>query len=107
MKQFEINDTIVRLGETAKENWSLIDEADDQYIWMHLNSFPSGHIIIEGSDLDNEILNEAAILCKQNTKYRNIPNLKICYTTVSNLIKGDKLGSVYFKSNRKVKTIKL
>ena len=46
MKQFEINDTIVRLGETAKENWSLIDEADDQYIWMHLNSFPSGHIII-------------------------------------------------------------
>ena len=107
MKSFEINEVTVLLGETAKENWSLIDEASDDYIWMHLNSFPSGHIIIQSDSLDDTILNEAASLCKQNTKYRNLSNLKICYTKVSNLIKGEKVGSVHFKSNRKVNTIKL
>jgi hypothetical protein len=31
--------------------------------------------------------------------------VKVCYTTVGNLIKGDKVGSVIYKSKRKVKYI--
>ena len=107
MKTFEINGINAFLCETAKENWQLIDESDDKFTWMHLNSFPSGHIIIQSEDIDDVILNAAAELCKQHTKYRNIPNLKICYTLVSNLIKGEKVGSVHYKSNRKVNTVKI
>ena len=32
-------------------------------------------------------------------------NIKVCYTTVGNVIKGDNTGEVYFKSNRKLQTI--
>jgi len=108
MKTFEIDDTTTcLLGETAKENWSIIDDSEGDFTWMHLNSFPSGHIIIQSDEINNDILFKAANLCKQNTKYRNVPNLKVCYTKVSNLIKGEKTGSVHYKSNRQVHTIKL
>ena len=77
------------------------------FIWMHLHSFPSGYIIIESENPTHEILELAGNLCKSHTKYKNIKNLKICYTAISNLIKGEKVGEVYFKSNRKVKIINL
>lgn len=107
MKEFEIDGTTMRLGETAKENWQLIGESNRDHTWMHLNSYPSGHIVIKSDNVDDELLLEAAQLCKENTKYRNLRNLKICYTKVSNLKYGEKPGSVHFKSNRQVKTIKI
>ena len=108
MKTFELDDTTTCvLGETAKENWSIIDDSKGDFIWMHLNSFPSGHIIIQSDEINNDILFKAGNLCRQNTKYRDVPNLKVCYTKVSNLIKGEKPGSVHYKSNRQVKTLKL
>ena len=42
------------------------------------------------------------MICKENSKYRNLRNVKISSTTCGNLKKGDKPGEVYFKSNRKV-----
>ena len=107
MKTEIIDDITIKLGQNAKENWDLIDQSPDDYIWMHLDSFPSCHIIIEDSDPSNELLIKGAQLCKDNTKYRNLRNLKICYTTISNLIKGKEVGSVSYKSKRKVNYIKL
>lgn len=104
MKEESINDINIYLGETAKENWQLLDDSDEKYVWMHLNSYPSGHIIVCSENPDINTLRQAALLCKNNTKYRNLSNLKICYTLVSNVLKDNKVGSVYFKSNRKVKT---
>ena len=48
-----------------------------------------------------------ALLCKNNTKYRNVPNIKVDYCRCSNLIKGDKVGEVIFKSKRQVTQIKI
>ena len=109
MKTFDLDDGAITcvLGETAKENWSIIDNSEGDFTWMHLNSFPSGHIIIQSEEINNNILFNAANLCRQNTKYRNIPHLKVCYTKVSNLRKGEKPGSVHYVSNRQVKTITL
>ena len=95
------------LGETDEENWKLIDNSEEDYIWMHLNSFPSGHLVINCINPTSNILFEGGQICKQNTKYKNLPNLKICYTPITNLLKGETKGSVQFKSNRRVKTIKL
>ncbi len=39
---------------------------------MHLNSYPSGHIIIECDNPSNEMLYICALYCKDNTKYRNL-----------------------------------
>ena len=104
MKTFTIDNIDVYLGETAKENWNLLDDAEGSFTWMHLNSYPSGHVIICSDNPDINVLRNAASLCKQNTKYRNIPNLKICYSKVSNIKKEEKVGSVSFKSNRKMST---
>lgn len=107
MKIEIFEEKIIKIGESAHENWGLIDSSNENYIWIHLNSFPSCHIVIEDENPSNELLLEGARVCKNNTKYRNLKNLKICYTTISNLIKGKEIGSVSYKSNRKVKYIQL
>ena len=107
MKTKIFEETIIKIGESAQENWDLIDSSNENYIWIHLNSFPSCHIVIENENPSNELLLEGSRLCKDNTKYRNLKNLKICYTTISNLIKGKEIGSVSYKSNRKVKFVQL
>ena len=104
MKEFEINNIVVVLGQCAQENWDIID-FDSDFIWLHLNSFPSCHVIIQDESPDNETLQSAAELCKENTKYRNLKNLKVCCTKCSNLKKGSDIGSVIYKSKRQVKTI--
>ena len=104
MKTDEYNNNKIIIGQTAKENWDIIDFECD-YIWLHLNSFPSCHVIIENDNPDEDTLTYAAELCKSNTKYRNLKNLKVCYTKCNNLKKGSDVGSVIYKSKRKVKTI--
>ena len=106
MKIENVDDIIIKLGTNKEENWSML-KTNKKFIWMHLRSFPSGYIIIENENPPHEILELAGNLCKSNTKYKNMINLKICYTTVGNVIKGEKVGEVYFKSNRKVNTINL
>ena len=106
MKSEYYNDTKIIIGENAKDNWDIIDFESDN-IWLHLNSFPSCHVVIKDNNPDDEVLNYAAALCKENTKYKNLKNLKICYTKCNNLIKGDKPGSVSYKSKRQVKVIKI
>ena len=107
MKMETFEDKIIKIGQSAKENWDLIDNSNQNYIWLHLDSFPSCHVVIEDENPSNELLLESARLCKEYTKYRYLKNLKICYTTISNLIKGNEIGSVSYKSNRKVKYIQL
>lgn len=97
-------DTTIIIGENAQDNWDIID-FESNYIWLHLNSFPSCHIIINDVNIDNDILLYAAQLCKHNTKYKNLKDIKVCYTRCSNLKKGSDIGSVIYKSKRKVNTI--
>ena len=104
MRSEIFNDTVILIGQNAQENWDLIDFESD-FIWLHLNSFPSCHVIIKDENPDNDTLQVAAEMCKENTKYRNHRNLKICYTKCSNLKKGPDVGSVTYKSKRQVKTI--
>ena len=104
MKEVVLNDTIIKVGANADENWMLVD-SNKEYTWLHLNSFPSCHVVIESAEPTQEEIMFAAQLCKQNTKYRNLRNLKICYTTCGNLKKGVKAGSVVYNSKRKVKYI--
>lgn len=106
MKIFQINNITCKLGQSATENWSLLDQAKPEYIFFHLSSFPSGYVILECTEEPNEnILTEAAIICKNGTKYRNLKYLKVDYCRCDNLSKGDIVGMVKFKSMRKVKKI--
>tara|TARA_B100000482_G_scaffold191666_1_gene177372 strand:+ start:2242 stop:2568 length:327 start_codon:yes stop_codon:yes gene_type:complete len=92
----------LKLGENAKENWELISETkNNNFYWVHLDSFPSGHVIIETQTPTTLIINEAGKFCLENTKYRSLKNVHAVITRVSNLILSDKIGQVEFKSKRK------
>lgn len=106
MKTELFEDTNIIIGENAQENWDLLDK-NENYLWFHLKSFPSCHVILETEEPTKEMIVSAASLCKLHTKYRNIPNLKINYTPIKNIKKAYQIGSVTFNSKRKVLDIKL
>ena len=108
MKEIQLEQrNLIKIGENAKENWALIDASEPEWWWFHLKSFPSSHVVLETSEPTNEELIAAATWCKDTTKYRNLKNLKVSYCQIKNIKKAEKVGSVTFLSNRKVKDIKL
>ena len=106
MKSITINDVDYKIGQNAQENWDLLN-LNENFTWLHLKSFPSCHVVIENEELEEDELIEGAYLCLQNTKYRNLKNIKVNYTLLKNIKKADKIGAVHFISNRKVNTIML
>ena len=106
-KKHLIRNINIKLGENAKENWKLLDNADKNYWWIHLDAYPSGYVIIEDEDPPEEVIQDAMTICKDNTKYKKMRNLYFCMTQIKNLKKEDEIGEVSFKSNKKVKKIKL
>lgn len=103
MKTINFNNINYVVGQNALENWNILDQANTinpDYIWFHLNSFPSCYVIMYSSLQDitdnscNIYLNYGAELCKNNSKYRNMRDIKICYTSLKKLKKTQKIGEV-------------
>ena len=111
MKIIFIENTVCKLGENANENWCMLDSAHPNDLFFHLSSFSSCYVILECGDVEGEIstiiIQVAAEICKAGTKYRNLKNLKVDYTPCGNVVKGEKVGEAVFKSQRKVKQIKV
>jgi len=107
MKIQYIDNVCLKLGENAQENWDLISKAKQEYYWVHLQSFPSGHIIVESMEPSEQILQEAGLFCLKHTKFKNLKNIFIIYTKVSNLVLTHNIGEVEFKSNRKTQKLLL
>ncbi len=94
----------IYVGTNAKENWKLIDDSDPFDMWLHVDEYPSGHVVIreklsgktelEVPHYPNQIIAIGADYCKSQSKYSNIPKLKIVYTQIANLKKGKDIGSV-------------
>ena len=108
MKVIIIDNITCKLGQSARENWELLDKALSTHLFFHLSSFSSGYLIMECKEKPSpESIRKAAEICKNGTKYRNLKDLKVDYTQCSNVMKGDKLGEAEYKSWRKVKQIKM
>lgn len=108
MKTIQIERFTCHIGENAKDNWNLLDQSDDNDILFHLTSFPSCYVILkDGEKIDEVILEKSAKICLQNTKYRRMKNVYVDYTPVSNAEKGEKIGELFYRSNRKVHKIKV
>ena len=94
MKTFIFNNKIFKLGQNARENHLIFDQALKNDWWFHLNDFPSGHLIIESKDIIKDEIKHAAFLVKDNSKYKNLKKIKVCYTQIKNLKKGKTLGEI-------------
>jgi predicted ribosome quality control (RQC) complex YloA/Tae2 family protein len=108
MKTFNFNNLNIKVGTSAKENWNILSESKPYHLFFHLSSFPSCFVILECNEdtiISNDVLQECANICKSNTKYRNMKNIKVDYTHCENVIKEKNVGEVSYKSNRKIKQI--
>lgn len=118
MKLIEYNNIKFYIGKNAKENWELLDKAkneNEKYIWFHLEKFTSPYVImwcslddleeivennnkIEESQIHtSNFLNFGSQLCKENSKYKFLKDVKVMYTTVKKISKTEKIGEVNVK----------
>tara|TARA_Y100000389_G_C17362904_1_gene464719 strand:- start:77 stop:406 length:330 start_codon:yes stop_codon:yes gene_type:complete len=109
MKTFVVNGIKCLVGQNKNDNWNLLDTIENKnFYFFHLSSFPSPYLFAEVDLLqNNELIKDIAKICLNQTKYKNLKNVKVDYCRVSNLEKGEKVGEVFYVSNRKVKQIKL
>ena len=111
MKTIIYNNIQFVIGQNAQDNWNILDEAykiNNNFIWFHLNSFPSCYVIMYSTNEElrdnsfNDYLNYGASLCKQNSKYKNLKDIKICYTSLKKLSKTQKIGEVTIKGKKNI-----
>lgn len=110
MKECYINGFKIILGQNATENWKIIKDKtyeNPNYVWLHLNKFPSGHVVIESESPPQNIIHLAAHFCLHNTKFKNLKNITIVQTHLSNIKLTQVKGEVEFLSNRKTNVFKL
>lgn len=95
------------VGESAQDNWDLIDASDPNDYWFHLKDHPSSHIVLKTHRIKNyeKNISKQSILhcaaeCKKRSKLKDLKNISIIYTQIKNVTKADKIGSVYTKKTR-------
>lgn len=98
----------ILVGQNATENLNLIDIANSNDMWFHVEGHPSGHVIlkeitsnknIKNVDYPYKLLLEGARYCKSQSKLKN-ERCKIVYTTINNISKGKDIGSVIIKNEK-------
>jgi predicted ribosome quality control (RQC) complex YloA/Tae2 family protein len=92
------NNITYKLGRNAKENFFLIDEANDineNYWWFHLEDNPSGHCIVHSEQMDKTIAIVAGNLVKSYSKLKDVKKVKVIYTQLKNVTKTKTIGEVH------------
>ena len=118
MKSYEFKNIKFIIGTNAKENWEILDNMknlNEDYLWFHLNSFPSPYVIMNCTKNEMEkiynknqikdILEFGAKLCKENSKYKFLNDLKILYMPLKKLEKGEKIGEVIISGKKNIITL--
>ena len=92
------------VGHNASDNWNLIDNAKQNDIWFHIKDRPSAHVILVNENnlkinkIPKTVVKHCAMICKQNSKFDLIKNIKIIYTEIKNVKKADIVGSVHIEN---------
>jgi predicted ribosome quality control (RQC) complex YloA/Tae2 family protein len=116
MKAYNLGDTFFKVGQNAKENWDLIRECfnenskeignSKEFLWFHLDEFPSAHVVILNEEPSQEEINYACELVVHHSKNSKFSK-KIIYTKIKNLKLGSDVGSVIFKKFEECKYKKI
>ena len=96
----------VIIGENALDNWNIISISNRNDLWFHIDGLPSSHIILQvPKKYINKIISEQTLLycselCKKHSRYKNNKNIKVIYTEIKNITKGNKAGEVIAKQTK-------
>ena len=96
-------------GKNRYENWRLIEEAEEVDYWLHVDEYPSTHVIIEYNEkVDEHVLKYGAQLCVNKTNsIKKDSKVNVICTNVSNIRKGKSVGEVFIKEMSNVKYIRI
>jgi predicted ribosome quality control (RQC) complex YloA/Tae2 family protein len=108
MKTYTLGSTVFKVGQNAQENWDLVreylkssnelgKELGKEFLWFHLDEFPSAHVVITHEEPTVEEINYACELVIQHSKHSRFSK-KIIYTKIKNLKLGPDVGSVIFRN---------
>lgn len=107
MKTVEVNQYIAIIGKNAHENWNILSKADQEWHFFHLTSFPSCYVVLKTRDnVSQDILLTCATICRDNTKHKKSKTVTVDHTLCGNVKKGNVIGELYYKSNRKVEKLR-
>lgn len=110
MRVFQVNEVLYIMGNDAKENWKILDDAKDNDVWVHLSGYPSSYIIIKNMNQSVKLNMEAIIyagqLCKHYSKHKHIKNLKMCYLEAKYVSKGKITGQAKCSRAPEIKMIR-
>lgn len=96
----------IRAGESAQENWDLIQASNQNDMWFHVKNNPSCHVVLTVNPKKGPhktVINFCAALCKEGSKQKENNNVIIIYTEIKNVKKCDKVGSVTTKNVREIR----
>lgn len=73
-------------------------------LWLHTKNIPGSHVIIKATEVDDETLEQAAIIAAFYSKGKNGSKIPVDYTLVKNLKKpnGAKPGMVIYHTNNTI-----
>lgn len=94
MKKLIHNNINMYLGTNARENHQMIDNADNNDWWFHLDNYSSGHCIVTTDILTNDLILEAGFFVKNNSKYKNNNKIKVIYLQIKDIQKSKTPGEV-------------
>lgn len=94
-----------RVGQTAQENFDLIDDSHPRDLWFHISQESSCHVVAtlpEGNNYDKKhiykIAVQGAVICKQHCRYKSEKDIHVIYTTISNVKKANYVGTVFVEN---------
>jgi len=110
MKTFEDENICICIGQDCKENWQILDNADPEDRWIHLDDKPSPYVIIHRKDptytINKKDMEYAGGLCIRFSKFKRSKREKICYLACKFVKKGRATGSVNLLMPPSIKTIR-
>lgn len=105
----ELNGIGIWVGTNASSNWEIYRASGQIATIFHLDKFSSPYVIVNRpvDQLNNNLVWLATIICKSRSKYKNVPNIGVSYTSMSNTYLGSEVGSFIIKNQHKKKVVYL
>lgn len=110
MRTLQVGDLVCKVGESAQENWDLVDSARNYHWFFHLTDFPSPYVVLECVDRHGpnaHIKERCAEICVEHSKQRKTKKVKVDSTPCGNvkISRRDEVGECDYKSESKVEVV--
>ena len=95
------------VGKNAQDNWDIVRNANQNDLWFHVDKTSSASVVLDSKYITASNIRDAANLCKQNSKFRDMNRVKVVYCPVRNIHFGNSVGEFIIKSKRRCRVIVL